>query len=141
MGSHPKLQCLISEPPDEPVAYRVPGSPLLDPLHHWPTAGYFYPPIRPTNSESLHPPSLTATNTTASRVQSPCRTSTFCHSNPGQFGEAAGKAVPVGGGAEDMFAAVAPVDDRLIAVGHPHEKRSSHARFLPISWLLSMLRM
>jgi len=33
MGSHPKLQYLISEPPDESLAYRVPGSPLLDPLH------------------------------------------------------------------------------------------------------------
>ena len=32
-GSHPKLQYLISEPPDESLAYRVPGSPLLDPLH------------------------------------------------------------------------------------------------------------
>jgi hypothetical protein len=32
MGSHPKLQYLVPEPPDEPVACRVPGSPPIDPL-------------------------------------------------------------------------------------------------------------
>jgi len=117
MGSHPKLQYLISEPP------------------------YFNPVIRPTNSESLHPPSLTATYTTATPVQSPCWTSAFCHSNPGKFGEAAGKAASVVVGREDTFAAVAPVDDRLTAVRAPHAKRSSPARLFPVRWLLSMLRM
>jgi len=61
--------------------------------------------------------------------------------DPGEFGEAAGKAVPVVVGREDTFAAVAPVDDRVPVVGHPNAKRSSHARFLPVRWLLSMLRM
>jgi len=101
----------------------------------------FNPTIPPTNSESLHPTSLTATHTTATRVQSPCRTSTFCHTNPGEFEQAAGKAAPVVVGREDTFAAVAPVDDRLAAVGQPHAKRSKHARVLPFRCLLSMIGM
>jgi hypothetical protein len=32
MELHSKFQYLVPEPPDEPVACRVPGSPFLDPL-------------------------------------------------------------------------------------------------------------
>jgi hypothetical protein len=44
-------------------------------------------------------------------------------------------------GREDTFAAVTPVDERTPAVAHPNAKRSSHARVVPVRWLLSNLRM
>ena len=59
----------------------------------------------------------------------------------GEFGQAAEEAAPIVVGAEDAFAAVAPIDDMVPAVGHPHAQGSSDERILPIRRQLSMLRM
>ncbi len=56
MGSHPKLQHFVPEPPDEPLACRVPGSPLSIRFNPKSAAGRFDPAILPTTLESLRPP-------------------------------------------------------------------------------------